>query len=86
MLCHILNINHFSFSVATTMSDLPRWNLTNIFPSLIAPEFVRAKEKYRADLAALTQYFDEQQIRRVETTLDTATSDLQTTLVRLSNG
>lgn len=48
------------------MSDLPRWNLAPIFPSLESEEYRAARIDYEARIAALELLFEENQIGRRE--------------------
>ena len=40
------------------MSTPPRWDLTNVYPSLKSKEFVAAVKQYKSQVAALNKFFD----------------------------
>ena len=43
-------------------NDLPRWDLSNVYPGINSPEFSQAKEQLESQVEALQDYLDEHQI------------------------
>jgi len=48
------------------LTDLPRWDLTEVFPDTGSPELAAARESFDADLHRLGEMFDAHGIRSVE--------------------
>ncbi len=46
-----------------TVTDLPRWDLSDVFPSIGSREFAAAREALGADLTRLTALYDEHDVR-----------------------
>jgi len=65
------------------MSDLPRWNLAPIFPSLESDEYRAARIDYEQRLAALELLFEENRIGRREILATETTAALSALLVQI---
>ena len=53
-------------SVSESVSELPRWDLSELFPNAEGPEMSGAKERFSADLHRLGELFDQHDIRAAE--------------------
>lgn len=51
-------------STPATLGSLPRWDLTNVFPSLDSPQLKTAIEQARAQIDELAAYLDEHRISK----------------------
>ena len=40
------------------MSTPPRWDMTNVYPSLKSKEFAAAVKQYKSEVAAMNRFFD----------------------------
>lgn len=70
------------------MTDLPRWNLTPIFPSLESDEYRAGRIAYEERLAALEMLFEENQISQREISISetpAALGDLLAKILAASN-
>ena len=61
-----------STNVKSSLGDVPRWDLSSVFPGLDSAELKNAIAKSQADIAALEAYLDEHHISKTGSTTHTA--------------
>jgi pepF/M3 family oligoendopeptidase len=55
-----------------TSSDLPHWDLTNIYPSIDSPEFKTSRSEVEAEIEAMDKFLETKQIRRGGASVDSS--------------
>ena len=61
-----------STTVKRSLGDVPRWNLSTVFPSLDSAELKNAIAKSQADITALETFLDQHHISKTGSTTRTA--------------